>query len=178
MNNKYPWTQAMSTGLVIGVFVLSFFSFFNFLNGYFAWGISPMIIRGLSGLVTLIILGVGIYMGMQAIKKQNKGTLSYKQAFLSGVVVALITGVIVAFCTFIYCQFINPGLPDYLLSESKKIMISQGKSAADIATELAPLRKQLTTSAQVSEAFVGQSIGGTLMSAILGLFLRTKNIKS
>jgi hypothetical protein len=177
MNNKYPWTQAMSTGVIIGVFVLSFFSFFNLLNKYFAWGMSPMTIRGLSGLVTLIILAVGIYMGMQAIKKQNGGTLSYKQAFFSGVVVALTTGVIVAFCAFIYCQFINPGLPDYLLSESKKIMISQGKSAADadIATELASLRKQLTTSAQVFEAFVGQSIGGTLMSAIMGLFLRTKN---
>jgi hypothetical protein len=175
MNNKYPWKQAISTGIIIGVFVLVFFSFFNFLNKHFAWGINPLAIRSLTGLVTLIILGIGICLGMQATRKHHGGALSYKQAFLSGLVVAGATGVIVAICTFVYWQFLNPGLPDYLLSESKKIMISNGENAADMATHLASLQKELTMPVQVFEAFVGQSVGGTILSAILALFLRTKN---
>jgi hypothetical protein len=175
MTNKFPWKQALGTGFIVGIFVLGFFSFFNLLNKHFTWGINPLTIRSLTGLVTLIILGIGITLAMQATKKHNGGMLSYRQAFISGLTVALTTGLIVSVCTFIYLQFINPGLPDYLLSESKKIMISRRENNVVIETHLAALRKELTMPAQVFEAFIGQSIGGTLLSAILSLFIRTKN---
>jgi len=167
MNNKYPWKQGIITGVVVGVFAIISFSIADGLNKHFGWGIDPANIRGICGLLTLMILGTGIYTGMQSIKRQNNGKLTYKQAILGGMLIALITGVIVAILSFIYCQYINPGYAGY--------MIAEGKSQGEIAAHTAELQKEFSTPMQVMQALVGQTVCGTVISLVMALFVRSKS---
>src|ERR1700679_2151066 len=100
MNKKYPWKQAVITGLIVGVFAVISFSIVDYLNKHFGWGVNATTIRGLTGLLILVILGIGIYSGMQAVKRSNNGIISYGQAIVCGVLIALTTGLITAIVGF------------------------------------------------------------------------------
>jgi hypothetical protein len=174
MNNKYPWKQAIITGLIAGVFAIATFTIADKLNHHFDWGIHATTIRGLTGLLGLVIPGIGIYTGMRSIKRQNAGTLTYGQALLAGFIIALTTGIIVALADFIYCNYINQGYAGYMLSESVKGMADDGKSPAEIAASVPGLKQQWSTGGQMMQALVGQTVCGTVISLILGLFIKSK----
>lgn len=174
MNSKYIWKGAILTGLIVGIFALGFFSILDGLNKSYNWGINPISIRGVSGLLALLILGVGIYIGIQKVKRLQKNSISYKQAVLTGLFISLITGIVTATFTLVYCQYINPNYASYLVAESRKFMIEQRESPEEITEHITGLQKQLTTPSQVIQAFFGQLIGGLLISLIIGLFVRDK----
>jgi len=174
MNNKYPWKQAIITGLIVGIFAIGSFTVADSLNKHLAWGVNSTTIRGLTGLLTLIILGIGIYTGMHSIKRSNSGKLTYGKALLAGFIIALTTGIITALVGLIYCNYINPGYAAYMLSESGKAMIADGKSSAEIAASMPGLRQQWTISGQMLQALVGQTVSGTLIALIMALFVKSK----
>ncbi|MDN5286384.1 MAG: hypothetical protein JWR38_2658 [Mucilaginibacter sp.] len=174
MNNKYPWKQAIITGLIVGVFAIGSFTIADSLNKHFAWGINTITIRGLTGLLTLVILAIGIYSGMQSIKRSSGGRLTYGQALLAGFIIALTAGIITALVGFVYCNYINPGYSAYMLNESKKGIIADGKSPAEVAASMASLQQQWTTGAQMLQALVGQTVCGTVIALVMGLFIRSK----
>lgn len=174
MKNKFPWSQAVINSFIIALLPIGLFHLLDYFNHVQNWEINPMTLRGISGLVTLVILGIGIYVGMEKVKKEQ-GDLSYKEAIQTGILISLITAVIISIFTFLYCTFINPSYANYLLGESKKAMINQGLTESVMRKELSDLARQLTTPMQVVQAFVGQLVGGTLISLILGLIVRTKS---
>lgn len=171
MNNKYPIKQALVTGIVIGVFSITAFSIVDGLNHSKGWGYNPATIRGIIGLVVLVILGAGIYSAMQAVKRGNNGTLTYKQAFLSGLFTGIVTGVITAICGAVYCTLINPGYAAYMVAEGKKALEAQGALTDNAVTAL---QQQFSTGGQVVQALIGQTVCGAVISAIMSIFTRTK----
>lgn len=174
MNYKYPWKQAIITGVIVGIFGIAFFSIADNLNKHFAWAIHVTTIRGLTGLLTLVILGIGIYTGMVNLKTRNNSKLGYGQALLAGFIIALTTGIITALVSVIYCNYINPGYGAYMLSESTKEMAADGKSPTEITASLPGLRQQWSIGGQVMQALIGQTVSGTLIALVMGLFLKTK----
>jgi hypothetical protein len=174
MNKKLPWKQAYLTGLIVAIFSLSCFSIVDHFNKKMGWEFNPMTIRGITGIVSLLILGIGIFAGMQRIKRQQHGMLTYKQAILAGILIALICGIITALFSFIYCQLINPHFAADMLAESRKLMIAQGVAESQVAINLAEIHKQLTTPILVMQALLGQSLAGTIISLVMALFIKTK----
>src|SRR5260221_5830036 len=175
MNKKYPWKHAILTGLIVGVFAIGSFTLFDSLNKHFGWGVHTTTIRGLTGLLTLVILGIGIYTGMRSVKRSNGGKLTYAQALLAGFIIAFTTGIITALVGLIYCNFINPGYTSYMLAESKKAMIAGRKSPAEIAASMPAMEQQWTTGGQMMQALLCQAVCGTVIALAIGIFLRTKN---
>lgn len=174
MNNKYPWKQAIITGLAVSVSAIVVFSVADALNHHFNWGYNPVTLRGLTGLLTIVILAIGIYTGMAAIKRTNGGNLSYKHALICGIIIAITTALITAAGSFIYCTAINPGYATYMVSESRKVMQANGKSAEEINSSIANLQKQLTTGMQVTQALIGQTLSGTIISLIMAIFVSSR----
>lgn len=162
------------TGAVVGIFAISFFSIVNGINNSEGWGMQASNIRGLSGLLTILIQATGIYVAMQAIKKQQNSALSYGQALKTGILIAVLTAVITAVFSFIYCEFINPGYAQYMIAEAQKVMIAKGETQQQITADSEAVRKEFSTGAQVAMALVGQFFVGTIVSLIMGLFIRTK----
>jgi len=174
MTKIYPRKQAIITGLVSGIFAVSAFSFFTGFGDGPGKHINPVTIRWLTGLFSLLILAIGVYSGIQNIKRSNDGKLSYGQAVATGVLVGLTVGVCMAVIGLIYTHLINPGYTDYMLAENKKTLIAEGKSAAEIAASQADLAKMLTPGIQIMQALVLQTATATILSLIMGLFLKSK----
>jgi hypothetical protein len=174
MNKIYPPKHALLTGIASAIFATGAFSVFEGLNRTLAWGINPSTLRGLIGLLTIFVLGIGIYTGMRSIKKINGGKLTYGQAVLTGLLIGLTTGVIMAVVGAIYTNLVNPGYIDYMINERKNTMLAEGESQQDISQALAQLKMQLSPAAQIFQALVAQTVGGTVIALVMGLFLRTK----
>lgn len=166
------------TGIAVGIFAICCFSIFNWLNHRFGWGMQAATVRGISGLLTIVIQGTGIYFSMKGTKAVQNGSLTYRQAFKAGVIVAVITALITAFCGFIYCTVINPGYADYMVNEARKVMIANGESSKQIAQELVSVKWEFSTAGQVIAALVAQSLVGTILSSILSIFMKSKNLRS
>ncbi len=174
MNKIYPLKQALITALISAVFATGAFMIIDGLNQHNGWRANPATIRGLVGLLTLVILGIGLYMGMLSIKRANAGKISYGQAVVVGILIALTVGVVMSVVGIFYTKVINPGYADYVVTEGKKALIADNKSPADIAQGVAGLQKQFTASAQAMQALVGQTVAGTVISLVMALFIRTK----
>lgn len=174
MNKTYPFKQAVITGIVSAIFATGVFAIADSLNQHNGWNVNPATIRGLIGLLTLIILGIGIYAGMQNIKKANQGQLSYRQALLTGFLVALTVGVVMTVLGLVYTSVINPGYTGYMVSEGKKALLTEGGSPGDIARGVADLQKQFSPSVQAVQALVGQTAAGTVIALVMAAFTRTK----
>jgi hypothetical protein len=165
------------TGLISSVLLFGFFTLVVWLNNKFSWEIQASSIRGLGGLLSIPIQAIGIYMAMQNVKNYS-GQLTYMQAIKTGATVAAVIAVIVAIFSFIYCQLINPGFAEYMVKDAQKAMIANGESQQQLNQDLVSVSKQFTTGAQVMMALTGQFVVGTIISLIIGLFIKTKKVKS
>lgn len=161
------------TGLISAVFLFGFFTLTVWLNDKFSWGMQASSIRGLGGLLSIPIQAVGIYLAMQQ-TKTHTGQLTYMQAIKTGVTVAATIAVVVAVFSFLYCQLINPGFAEYMIKDAQKTMIANGESQQQLNQDLVSVSKQFTTGAQVMMALAGQFVVGSIISLIIGLFIKTK----
>ena len=114
-------------------------------------------------------------MAMQAIKKVQNNVLTYGQAIKTGILVAVITGIITAISSYIYCEFINPGYAQYMLAEAQKAMITNGETKQQIEEHSKAIISTYSTPAQVMQSLVGPSVAGTVISLIMGLFIKSKS---
>jgi hypothetical protein len=174
MNKIYPFKQAIITGVASAIFATAAFAIFITLNRNFDWQANPSSARGIIGLLSLIILGVGIYTGMQAVKSASS-RLSYGRAVAVGFLIGLTTGIIMSVIGFIYTNYINPEYVPYMVAEAKKALMADGKDSQQIAIGLNGLKQQLSPAGQIFQAMVGQTAAGTVIALIMGTFIRTKN---
>lgn len=172
---KPAYKTGIKTGLAVGIFAIGCFSFFNWLNVKYGWGIQPATIRGISGLITILIQGIGIYFSMQSTKTAQNGALSYGGAFSAGFTVAIITALITAFCGLIFCTIISPGYSDFMVNEAHKAMVASGESPKQIAQDMVGVRWEFSTGGQVTAALIAQSVVGTVISLIMAIFIKSKN---
>jgi len=164
------------TGMASGVWGLVSFTVVGWLNNAAFHGSIPATqIRSYSGLFSLIILALGIYLGLQQARTRNGNTLTYGQAVKTGIGIALVTAALVAAFTWLYCAVLNPGYTEFMVQDCQRTMTAAGKSPAVVAQCVQSTRKEFSTGAQVAQALIGQAVVGTLLTLILGLFLRTKN---
>ena len=171
---KPAYKTGIKTGLAVGIFAIGCFSLFNWLNTKNGWGIQPATIRGISGLVTILLQGIGIYFSMSGTKTAQGGNLSYGGAFKAGFTVAIITALVTALCALVFCTVISPGYSDYMINEAHKDLIASGESAKQIAQDMVAVKWEFSTGGQVTAALVAQTIVGTVISLILGIFTRSK----
>lgn len=173
MNKINLWKHAAITGLLTGTFAVVVFSLADNLNRSNNWNYNPVTLRGLTGLLTIVILAIGIYTGMAKVKRDNGRKLTYRQALLSGIMISVVTGIITAAIGLIYSLIINPGYADYLIRENQRIMQINHNNAAEIAASTASLQKQMSTTIQIVQALAGQIVSGTLLSIIIGAFVKS-----
>jgi hypothetical protein len=163
------------TGIVSGLWGLVSFTTVGWLNKSFFHGNIPATdIRSYSGLFSILILVVGIYLGMKQARLKAAGVLTYGQAVKTGVLVACVTAVVVAFFSWLYCAVINPGYTDFMVADAGRTLAAAGKTQEEISQRLVDVRKEFSTGMQVMQALVGQVVMGSVAALILGAFMRTR----
>jgi len=163
------------TGAISGLWGIGCFTIVGWLNTALFHQRTPATqIRSYSGLFSIIILIVGIYLGMKQAKLKGGNTLTYGQAIQTGILIACVTAVVVACFSWLYCTIINPGYADFMVKDTERVLVAAGKSPQEISQQLDAVRKEFSAGAQVGMAVVGQAVVGTIAALILGLFIRTK----
>ena len=163
------------TGIISGLWGVVCFTVVGWLNkAFFHESIPATDIRSCSGLFSLLILVVGIYLAIKQARSRAGGMLTYGQAVKTGVLVACVTAVVAAFFSWLYCAVINPGYADFMVQDTGRTLAAAGKTAQEISQRLVEVRKEFSTGAQVMEALVGQVVVGTVVSLILGAFMRSR----
>ena len=164
------------TGIISGMWGLLAFTIVGWLNtAFFHSSIPAANIRSYSGLFSIIILALGIYLGLKEARSRNGNSLTYGQAVKTGVLIAVVTALIVGTFTWIYCTVINPGYTEFMVQDCQRTMTAAGKSPAEVARCVESTRATFSTGAQVAQALIGQAVVGTLLSLIFGIFLRRNN---
>ena len=174
---KSTLKYGLITGIIVGAFLIAFFVIVNSLNSVLGWGLQPGNIQGITGLLSIPILATGILITMKRVKKEQADQLTYLQALKTGVLVAVITAVIVALFSYIYCTIINPGFAQYMVGEAQKQMIAEHESRQQIVKESSNLLIGYSPGMQVFHALVGQTVVGTLLTLFMGFFVRSRNSK-
>ncbi len=100
------------------------------------------------------------YLGMNEKKKMLQGKLSYKQAFYEGFKISVVFGLISPFIFAAYYLFINPNILNGYVRETYKMY----ETPVGIVIAVDMLIQ-----------FMSALIFGTLYSAIIALFVRTKS---
>ena len=164
---------AAITGVISSTFLFGFFSLGVWLNTTYGWGMQVSSIRGVGGLLSIPIQAIGIYIAMQDVKRINN-SLTYGQALKTGITVAVTIAITVAIFSFLYCTVFNTGYSDFMVNDAKKGMMAAGESPDKIKAELTGVAREFTPGMQVMQALVGQFVTGTIISLIIGLFVKTK----
>lgn len=129
-----------------------------------------------TGFFAAIIPIVGIWVGLAQKKKSNNWTLSYKQAIMSGFVIAFVSAVINALFMFAYLTAV-PSVTDTYFAYVEETLISQGDDPVSVQTTLSTLRNQFSPLNQALQMFIGTLIAGGILTLLVGLFVRTKKSK-
>lgn len=156
------------TGIAVSLWLLLSFAVLKSFN------VPPDKARAVTGMLSVIVQGIGIYLGINQVKKNNDGSLSYKQAVFTGIKISLIVAVIVSIYALLYCTVINPGYAEFMVKETEKSLVSSGFPPDEIGKKLEGAQQMYSTQMQVMQGFIGQTIMGTFASLILGIFMRTK----
>ena len=165
------------TGMISIIWLYGSFTLFTWLSGKYGWDIQVSTIRGIGGLLSIPVQAIGIYLAMQNVK-QISGSLTYGQALKTGLIVAVTIAVTVAIFSFLYTTVINPGYTEFMVHDAQKAMIAKGESQQDIGQASVAVRREFSAGMQVMQALAGQFVTGTIMSLIIGLFIKTKKRSS
>lgn len=166
--------SGLLTGLLSGIWILSCFTIVSWFNRSLHLDIPAWRIRAYSGLFSIVILVVGICLGMREAKRSNGWQLTYGQAIRTGAAISVITGILVALFSWLYCTVINPGYAAFMAREAETAMVAAHENPEAIAKQLRQVHQEFSTGSQVMMALVGQIVVGLISSLIIGLFIKSK----
>ncbi len=140
------------------------------LAAYPAWGLITMILY-------VCILGFCIFFAMRMTRdKIYQATgINYAQTFYVGVVTSITTGILFGIFSFLYIQFMNPGLAHELVQEMTVEMTKLNKTPKEIAETVQHVRESYEAKNQLMSSLIGTSIMGMICSALLSVFVRNRD---
>jgi len=172
--------STLKTGFITGVIISSVFTLgFLVLTKCLSkpyWNMPADTIRGIVGLLCIPIQFIGVYMALQNVKTST-GSLTYVEALKTGIIFSITVAVVVSIFSFLYCT-LNPHYAADMVQDAQKFMRAAHETERQIASDSIKVAAEFTTGMQVTEAFIGQFFMGTVMSLILGLFLKGKRSKN
>lgn len=107
-------------------------------------------------------------------QKKNQGSLSFRQALATALVVGLVSLPISAGFLWWYHHYMNPGWLDYIIEYRRSTMSADGATPEAIARMEASQRASGTDRAQLIGAFIGTIVVSLVIGAAAGAVMRTR----
>jgi hypothetical protein len=135
-----------------------------------AWGLITMVLY-------ILMLGFCIFFAMRSTRNKLYASsgINYAQTLYVGVLTAFVTGILFGIFSFIYIQFLNPGLASELVAEMTTEMTKLHKTPAEIADTVMHVRESYEPKNQLMSSMIGTSIMGIICSALLAIFVRNRD---
>lgn len=163
----------MNTALMYGLYVTAANIVFNLIM-YFtgAWKSESY---GWLGFLTVVFLAIGIVFAMRERKREEfDGYLRYAQGFSTGLTVSIVAGLLGAIFYYVYLNYINPEVVDFMREQMEKGMAEQQREMSSEQFEQAKDMGELfmTPSMQAIWTFVTTLVVGSIISLIAAAFLK------
>ena len=161
---KLRWKVLLVIGVVAGI-VQALAGVVMYVAGvYFAaW----------SMLVSGVVLVLGIVVGTRWYRDNTLGgTISYSQALIAGIVISISTGIIYALYNVITIGLIYPNFLDDMVREGVSRIQASGLTSQETAELVASMKRNATVPKIAVGNLIRLSIGGTVLSMIISIFLR------
>jgi len=132
---------------------------------------SPVMVA--AGVIGLLIPIVGITLGVRARREDSDhGAMTYGQGVGTGVMTALLYGLVMAVFSYLYGTEINPDYPELLRQQQENVMAARGLSSADIDRAM-PFARIFTSPVftAITSIFVSLILG-TIVALVAAAFLK------
>jgi hypothetical protein len=143
-----------------------------YLSGSFHLGDRRETIRAVTGLLGLVVLFSGVLFGIRRAQEENQ-EINYWTAFKTGltisIIVAVVLSVVAGLHVLVYPQYTND-----MIREAEASLKQSGLSSDEIDKKLASVKMEYSFGMQMIQPLLVQTIAGSLFSAILSFFFRTR----
>ena len=128
---------------------------------------------GSSSWVTILILGLGIYISAEHFKKMNGGYMTHKDLIVTSLWLGLIVGLISGIYAVVYMQ-IDPTMMDKAKNIAEAKMEEQGQSEEQMQMAMSLMDKFFTPQFLIAMSLLMNVVLSLIISAILGSFLKNE----
>lgn len=125
-----------------------------------------------------VLLLLGIYNSISNSKKHGDGKLSFRNAFVNGLLISFSTAVFAVVFTVIFYELLFPDYEMDMRNVLTEKLSKENLTETELQSKIEEQTRYYSTAIQAQFAFVGNLITGLAFSLILSLFLKTKNTKS
>lgn len=129
--------------------------------------------------ISYVIMAAGLYMAIVNYRdKLSGGFIEYGKAFSAGFYTGLIASLITTIFTYIYVQYIDPGLIEEILVKAEESMLESNPEMSDEQLSQAlSMTKSLVASPMMMAiwSFLFNVIAATLLSLIIAIFAKREN---
>lgn len=129
-------------------------------------------LRAITGLVGLVFLFAGIFLGIRRARQENQ-TLTYWHALRTGIIISITVAVVISVAGGLHF-FLNPYYANDMISEAEQSLRQSNLSPSELNEKLDSVKLQYSFPMQIIQPLIAQSVAGIFFSAILSFFFRTK----
>jgi hypothetical protein len=125
------------------------------------------------GYLSYILLIAGIVIGSIAYRdKVLGGFISYKDAFVAGLLITIFAGILSSFFTFILIRYIDPSVVEQILAQTEEKMIARGLSEDDVELAMEKTREFIGSPVMVLVGLFSFAFIGTVISLITAAIVK------
>jgi hypothetical protein len=158
----------LAAGLVIGVLCGGW----TFVMGFTGWYKDPaMAAYGFLPVVMLIEIS-GLLWGLRRTAAEQGRT--YSGQVVAGTLISILAGVVIMASSLLFTTVAFPDYFNELNAASRDIMVTQGKTEAEIADVLDAAAPMQTPLANAFAGFLGTFVTGVIVSAVAAVWIRAR----
>ena len=125
------------------------------------------------GILSYGFLIAGILIGSFTYRnKVMGGTISYGNAFLTGLLITIFAGILSSFFSFILVRFIDPGMVEQAIAKTEESMLNKGLNEDQIELAIERSRKYIGSPITVIIGMFFFSLIGTAISLITAAIVK------
>ena len=155
----------LAAGLLIGVLC----GVWTFVMGFTGWYKDPS--KTSAFFVVIAIEIAGLIWGLGKTAAQGR---PYSGQVVAGTVMSIIAGLVIMASSLLFTTVFFPDYFTELQAIYRDMLVQQGKSEAEIATELSAWRAGQTPMRQAIAGFIGTFVTGVTATAIIAIWVRAR----
>jgi hypothetical protein len=125
------------------------------------------------GFLSYILLIAGIIIGSIAYRdKIMGGFISYKDAFLTGLLITIFAGILSSFFSFILIRFIDPGVVEQYIAQAEEKMMNKGLTEDQIEMAMEKTKEFMGSPVMVLIGLLTFAFIGSVISLVTAAIIK------
>lgn len=155
----------LSAGLLIGVLC----GVWTFVMGFTGWYKDPT--KAAAFFVVVVIEIAGLIWGLKQTAAQGR---TYSGQVVAGTLMSIVAGIVIIGSSLLFTTVFFPDYFRELEAVYRDILLQQGKTEAEIASEISTWSAGQTPMRQAMNGFLGTFVTGVIVSAVIAIWVRAR----